>query len=204
MTGYIQISLRDMLSEIGEDAVKKHLSNFSCPLNKDVERFLTRSSCAIEFCRQGIAQTTLVFTSFKGALVLIGYYTIALKNVIIPTATLSSSLRKRVAKFGTYDRLNKGYCIAMPLIAQLGKNYANNYNNLIRGDELLALACECVSHAQRVIGGRFTYLECEDTPKLVDFYSENGFVNFGRRLLDPDEQYDYSKNYLIQMIKYLK
>ena len=204
MTGYIQISLRDMLSEIGEDAVKEHLSNFSCPLNKDVERFLTKSSCAIEFCKQGIAQTTLVFTSFKNIPVLIGYYTIALKTVIIPTTALSSSLRKRVRKFGTYDELNKGYSIAIPLIAQLGKNYTNNYNKLITGDELLALACERVSQAQLAIGGRFTYLECEDTPKLVDFYSENGFVNFGRRLLDRDEQDDYSKNYLVQMIKYLR
>lgn len=34
------------------------------------------------------------------------------------------------------------FVIVAPLIAQLGKNYANGYNKLITGDELLAMALE--------------------------------------------------------------
>jgi len=63
MTGYIQVNLKDMINNLGEDKVKDILSNFSCPLNKDVELFLKHKS--IEFSKQGIAVTYLVFTSYK-------------------------------------------------------------------------------------------------------------------------------------------
>ena len=64
MTGYVQISLKDMLDQFGDDqSVKKILSEFSCPLNADVERFLKNS--AIEFAKQSIAPTYLVFSSYK-------------------------------------------------------------------------------------------------------------------------------------------
>lgn len=59
MLCYISVNLKAMIDEIGESAVKALLSNFSCPLNKDVEQFLRIK--AIEFSKQGIAQTHLVF-----------------------------------------------------------------------------------------------------------------------------------------------
>ena len=37
MTGFGGINLKDMISEIGEKEVKSILSDFSCPLNADVE-----------------------------------------------------------------------------------------------------------------------------------------------------------------------
>lgn len=52
MTGYIQVNLREMISNLGEDKVKDILSDFSCPLNKDVELFLRNK--AIEFSKQGM------------------------------------------------------------------------------------------------------------------------------------------------------
>ena len=45
--GYNIINLDDMLAELGEDRVKSILSDFSCPLNRDVENFLHTK--AIEF-----------------------------------------------------------------------------------------------------------------------------------------------------------
>ena len=38
---YIQINLSDIIKAIGEDGAKSILSSFSCPLNRDVEQFLT-------------------------------------------------------------------------------------------------------------------------------------------------------------------
>lgn len=61
MTGYGLVNLKDMIQELGEGRTKEILSEFSCPLNKDVEFFLHCK--AIEFARQGIAQTQLVVTS---------------------------------------------------------------------------------------------------------------------------------------------
>lgn len=74
---------------------------------------------------------------------------------------------------------------------------------LISGDELLKLACNKIKTIQSDIGGKITYLECEDKEKLKEFYGSNGFVNFGKRSLDPDEKDDLSGEYLIQMLKYL-
>lgn len=53
MTGYTQVNLKRLLGIIDEKAILDILSGFSCPLNEDVESFLTHS--AIPFARQGIA-----------------------------------------------------------------------------------------------------------------------------------------------------
>ena len=40
MDGYGLVLLSEMVEEIGEEKTREVLSNFSCPLNKDVEDFL--------------------------------------------------------------------------------------------------------------------------------------------------------------------
>lgn len=82
MTGYGLVNLKDMIQELGEGRTKEILSEFSCPLNKDVEFFLHCK--AIEFARQGIAQTQLVVTSYKDKPVLVGYFTLSNKVLEIP------------------------------------------------------------------------------------------------------------------------
>lgn len=202
MTGYIQVNLIEMISSLGEDKAKEILSNFSCPLNKDVELFLKHK--AIEFSKQGIAITYLVFTSYKSEYLLSGYYTLSTKFIVIYGTSLSKTLRKRISKFAQYDNELKRYVLPAPLIAQLSKNYDHAIgSNLITGDELLKLACNKVKFVQGEIGGRIVYLECEDKEKLIQFYSNNGFVTFGKRKLDRDEVNVMEGAYLVQMLKYL-
>jgi hypothetical protein len=188
-----------MLQELGEDKLKSILSSYLCPYNKDIEYFLNDK--AIEFSKQRIAATHLVFTSYKDKPVLIGYFTLANKFIFIPKKHLSNTLKKRIAKFGT--RQETGYSLGIPLLAQFGKNYTNGYNTLITGDELLSFAIDKIKQIQADIGGSFVYLECEEVPKLVEFYSSNGFVNFGKRDLDKDEKGRLKGTYLVQMLKYL-
>lgn len=201
MAGYKQFSLKEMVKELGEECVKAILSNFSCPHNADVENFIKFK--AIEFSKQNIAQTHLIFAEYKKKLELVGYFTLAPKTFFVKKGNLTSNLRRRVSKFGTYDENIKGYTIPAPLIAQLGKNFTNGLNKLITGDELLKMACDKIKAIQNDVGGKITYLECEDKPKLIEFYETNGFVNFGKRSLDKDEKDDLSGNYLIQLLKYL-
>ena len=106
---------------------------------------------------------------------------------MISKNALSKTLKKRINKFGHYEEDLKKYVVNAPLIGQLGKNFNNNYNELITGDELLKIACNQVKLIQRVVGGKFVYLECENHPRLIEFYETNGFVNFGTRKLDLDE-----------------
>lgn len=89
------------------------------------------------------------------------------------------------------------------LIGQLGKNYTHVYDNLIRGDDLLRIACDKVEQIQRISSGKIVYLECEDKVALKEFYERNGFFAFGERVLDRDESDVLSGSYLIQMFKYL-
>ena len=104
---------------------------------------------------------------------------------------------------GTFRPDTKEYIVPAPLIAQLGKNYADGNNYLISGDDLLQMATNKVKEIQNEIGGRFVYLECEEKEKLLSFYRRNGFTPFGRRKLDRDET-DLEGEYLIQLLKYLK
>ena len=200
--GYQISLLKDMVEKLGEQKTREILSQFSCPLDRDVEDFIHNN--AIEFAKQSISSTHIITTSYKGAPVIVGYYTLANKNIIVSSNNISNTLKRRISKFGIYDSDQKGYRIAAPLIAQLGKNFTNGYDKLITGDELLLLACQQVAQVQEIIGGKIVYLECEDNPKLIDFYSSNGFVNFGKRQLDQDEKEFFEKDYLIQMLRYLK
>lgn len=203
MDGYVLVSLNDMVNSLGEDKTKLLLSSFSCPMNLDVEHFLKDK--AILFAQQGIAQTHLIYTSYKNNPVLVAYFTLANKQFTIQGGKkFSNKLRQRIKRFAIYNESRHCYEISAPLIGQIGKNFTNNYNQFIKGDEVLKLACDKVRSVQRTIGGRFVYLECEDKEMLKDFYERNGFVNFGRRNLDNDEKDVLAGRYLIQMLKYLK
>lgn len=199
-SGYKIIELTDLLEAQGEAWVKYHLSHFSCPLNNDIEYFLRNN--AIVFSQQALARTNLVYTSYRDSMVLIGYFTLANKIFLIRKDKVSRKTWDRLKKFGTYIQETRSLSISAPLIAQIGKNFANGYNNLISGGELLALSLDRVRLVQSIVGGKVVYLECEDKPSLVQFYNQNGFAEFDRRPLDADETGTISGTHMIQMLRY--
>ncbi|MCI6158173.1 MAG: N-acetyltransferase [Selenomonadaceae bacterium] len=202
--GLTKINLRDLLETTPMEKIESMLSDFSCPLNKDVESFLRTK--AIIFAQQQLASTYLVFSSFREKMVLVGYFALTQKYIHVDlrkSGGISSKLRHRLNKFATYIPEIKKHQIIAPLIGQLGKNYANHYDELVSGRELLKLACDTVAEAQRILGGKVVYLECEDVPSLKKFYSENGFFEFGKRCLDVDEKDTIYGHYLVQFLKYL-
>lgn len=200
ISDYIQINLNDLIEQIGEDDVKNLLSSFSCPLNPDVESFIKYK--AIEFSLHGFAKTHLVFWKCKNESELVGYYSIAQKSFTLSKGSVSNSLYKKLSQYGTYDNAIQKYIISSLLIGQIGKNFSSGNDTLISGDELLSLALDKVKLIQNESGGRYTYLECEDTPKLINFYERNGFMQFGKRSLDCDET-NINGTYLLQFIKKL-
>ena len=191
------VNLQKLMAKRGEEQTRTLLSGFSCPPNPDIEDFLKRN--AIEFAKQGLSQTHIVVDSSADKQEFVGYFTLANKPLTANTATLSATMQKRVEKFAVYDRRIQEHVLSAPLIAQLGKNYTNGANRLISGDELLALACDKVERILFDLGGKFVYLECADTPKLLDFYASNRFRVFSRRYLDAPEG-----EYLVQMLKYIR
>jgi hypothetical protein len=157
---------------------------------------------AIEFAKQGLSQTHLALVSYKNQPVLAGYFTLANKYISVSQKILSNNLRSRLMKFSTFDVRTKLYTLSAPLIAQLGKNYTDNYSSLLKGDDLLSMACNKIKSVQFELGGRFTYVECEDKPKLIEFYKRNGFYEFDYRVLDLDET-SVSGERLIQLLRYI-
>ena len=145
-----------------------------------------------------------MFASYQGSIVLIGYYALAMKAVVIKGSLLSSQWRSRLRRFAFYDSDLKQFTLSLPLIGQLGKNYAHHYDRLISGDDLLGIACETVREIQLMSSGKMVYLECEDVLPLTSFYERNGFFRFANRNLDGDERDLSQTPYLVQMIKYFK
>lgn len=145
----------------------------------------------------------MVYASYQGLVVLVGYYALATKIFVIRnTAKLTYTLKQRLKRFAKYDFELDQYSISAPLIGQLSKNYTNAYNQLITGDELLKLACDRVQKIQRDMGGKLVYLECANNQKLVSFYESNGFRAFDIRELDREDAMRNGNPRLVQMLKY--
>ncbi len=195
---YNVISLEDMYKSMDIENVKEILNQFECSLNKDVEFFIKEK--AIEFLKLGISKTFLVTASYKEKQVIVGYFALTDKVTKIKKNALSKTLSRRIKRFSRNEDIKNYYIVSLPLIGQLGKNFANNYNELISGDVLLKLACDKVKEAQQILGGKFVFIECEDKPKLRDFYESNGFVCFDKRNLEKDERDKNSGEYLLQML----
>lgn len=197
--GFVEIPLLNMINQLGEEETKVRISDFSCPQGKDVEYFLKYR--AIEFAKQSITQTQLVFMQHKDEPRLVGYYSLTSKFIMIKDSGISTTLRKRISKFGTRDTSNKGYMLTAPLIAQLGKNFTDGLDKLLTGGELLQMAINKVKAAQVILGGKVVYLECEDSPKLLDFYNRNGFRVFGQRERGTEDEGRIEGEYLLQLLR---
>lgn len=201
MTRIRETSILDILDLYGEEDCRSILSSFVCPLGQDVEDFIHNK--AIDFAIQRIAITFLVFLERDEQLFLVGYYTLANKFVSVSGDMLSKTMQKRIAKFAQYDTELKRYLVSMPLIAQLGRNFAYKKSNTdFTGADLLELACKRVIYVQKIIGGKMTYIECSSNPKLHEFYSKHDFVAFGEREKENDELTE--SPVLVQMLRYFK
>ena len=178
------ISLTDLLRVSKEEDIKELLFSFVTLRSQDslgaqdVEYFLHNK--AIQFEKMDLARTYLVMSSYKNRPILAGYFALANKPLTIPNKhfnKLSSGLRKRLMGFGHKTQQNN-FVIQGFLLGQLGKNYSAEAiaARCLSGDELLQLAFKKVVEAYRVVGGRILYLECENVPKIIEFYNRNGFT----------------------------
>ncbi|WP_125567008.1 GNAT family acetyltransferase [Companilactobacillus insicii] len=160
------------LKDIEESKLNNIFKSFSS-VNKDVEEFLLYKS--IQFEKMDLSRTYLIFSSYKKKFVLVGYYSITNKPLVISKrnfSKLSNSLKKQLLGIG-HKTERENYEIKSILVGQLGKN--NNYADLISGNELLYLIYKTVEEIYELIGGRILYLEVDDEIHLRKFYLENNF-----------------------------
>lgn len=199
MIKYMQTNILDMIEYAGEDNCKNILSTFVCPINPDVEDFI--SNKAIQFAKQKIAISYLVFVEYKNKKHLAGYYTLANKFICVNNSSLSNSMKRKISKFSQYDPSSDRFMMPMPLIAQLGKNFNKSLPIKIIGSDLLDMALQRVLEIEHLIGGKTVYIECNNEPNLFKFYSTANFFEFDKRIRNTNTSKD-TDNILIQMLRY--
>ena len=172
------------------------LLNFSCPKNRDVEAFLQNS--AIEFTKKHQSVTYLVHNLKLGALV--GYFTLAMKPVLIRLDKVSKTMAKKLSRVSILDVNAMTFNAAAYLIAQLGKNYSLTQENQITGVDLLRTALDTIADIQYSIGGLVEFLECEDNDFFLDFYAKNRFKHFDTRFVVPETGDTYMLHQLLRII----
>ena len=122
---YSVINIRRYLNsdnpKLGESRFLQVLSGFSCLRNPDVERFLKKSS--VEFTKKNQSVTYLVFDI--SSMVLVGYFTLALKPLTVRGETVSNTVKKKLLRVSEWDEKSDTYTMSAYLIAQLGKNFTN-------------------------------------------------------------------------------
>lgn len=197
---FIVLNIREYLENkdkrLGEDKLVQLLSEFSCPLNMDVERFLKEQ--AIEFAKKHQAVTYLMLSLEDAEL--LGYFSITIKPLVVKAEPFSNTARRKLARFSEIDKNGQTYNLAAYLIAQLGKNFNDKARGRITGQELLEAAVRQTQILQYQAGGMVAFVEADNKERLLSFYENYGFKRFDTRQTasDTDEPHE-----LIQLLRLL-
>ena len=110
MNDCIAVNIQDMLKAIGEEKLSKLLSDFSCPLNREVEDFVRNKS--IDFAQRKISITYLVIKrTNEDKNILVGIYTLSHKAIEITNSNISNTTRKKLLRYATLDKDTNKYNI---------------------------------------------------------------------------------------------
>jgi hypothetical protein len=191
---YKIINILDWCEILGEEELRSKINGFSCPLNLEIEQFVSNN--ALDFAKRKISITYCVLNMNRE---IVGIFALAHKAVDIENNGFSNSKIKKLNRYATLDADNNSYKASAFLIAQFGKNYAVDDGHSLNGNELMYLTHDVLKEVQHVIGGGIVYLECEEKTRLLEFYQneQNGFMRFGERYSTED-----NKKY-IQLFKFL-
>lgn len=181
---------------LGEKDLVQILSEFSCEKNPDVEKFLKQSS--IEFAKKNQSVTYIVLSVEDGEL--LGYFTIALKPLVVRGETVSNTVKKKLLRISELNKETQTYTMSAYLIAQLGKNFSNGANERITGAELLEAAWKKIEEIQYQAGGVVAFLETSNNAKLLSFYNDNRFTQFDTRQTISVDQEEHE---LVQLLRLL-
>ena len=176
---YFAANIRDYLTgdEARREDIEGTISEFTCPRNPDIERFLKNS--AVEFTKKSQSVTYFAFSREDAELM--GYFTLTVKPLTVEASKVSKTVVRKLERVSRLDEASQTYTTAAYLIAQLGKNYTGGANERISGAELLGLAWDVIRRSQYTLGGVIAFVEAEEHEQLLSFYQENGFRQFDRR-----------------------
>lgn len=177
MSTFHTANILDLIDVVGEEKVKKILSDFSCEKNMEIELFVKKN--AIDFSKKKMSVTYLVFDEETE---LAAIFALTHKAIQISNEGISKTAQKIIQRYSQLDESSNSYVVSAFLIAQFGKN-SNYSGDQLSGNHLMRITEEILEQVQRAIGGGIVYLECEEKEKLLNFYcnEENGFRIFDDR-----------------------
>ncbi|MDO4523003.1 MAG: GNAT family acetyltransferase [Eubacteriales bacterium] len=182
--------------DLGEDALREVLSEFSCEKNPDVEKFLKEQ--AIEFTKKNQSVTYIVLSNDAE---LLGYFTLAIKPITVRVSAITKTMARKVARVSELNEYDGSYLLSAFLIAQLGKNYRNDLDKRITGEQLLEAAVATIRELQFRAGGMVVFLEAVPEERLLYFYQvKNQFKLFDSRLAKGGLPEEHT---LVQLLKVL-
>ena len=102
-------------------------------------------------------------------------------------------MKRKIARVSEWNEETRTFGLSAYLIAQLGKNFTDNANLKISGQQLLEVAMTKVHELQYLAGGMVVFLESENNTKLLDFYDKvNWFKVFEIRETMSNEKEQYT------------
>ena len=165
---YNCISLNTLILKAGLEYTKVILSGFSCPQNKEIEKFIKTK--AIDFERINLTWTFLIFIRVDNSLKLVAFYSLGLGRVVI-RKKLTRKQKKQY--FGTTYPIGKD--ISTVLIGQISKNYSFDHQKYVKGSDIINIIIEKLVEINKSISAVSVQIECEDVNNLKLFYEQFGF-----------------------------
>ncbi len=181
---YLIQNVLDIVQRIWRGGGKADLSTFSCHANKDIQNFLQLK--ATDFAKKRISITYLVFNEDTGSL--LGYFTLAHKVLYVPADGMSNNVKRRLERYGSFDKDTNSYLMSAFLLAQFRKNYSLSENDRIPGLALMECVDSILKKIQFQVGGGVVYLDSLDNNHLVHFYSDVcGYRKISERISDTND-----------------
>lgn len=123
------------------------ISDFRCPKNEEIQHFARDN--AYEFAKKKISVTYLVVDKED---YIAAIFTLAHKAIEIGDGKLSNSKRRKINRYAVLDSASGNYTVSAFLIAQFGKNYAEDVSTKISGNHLMDLTFAVLEKIQHDMG----------------------------------------------------
>lgn len=194
MSRFTCASLLELIESSNEEIVKQLLSEFSCPENKEIEKFAKKN--AFDFSKRKITMTHLLLDNNANVVALLA---ITHKSIVIDGSLLTDKDFKKLSKYALPEPDSHKFLLSAFLIAQIGKNYASDISEEKYGNDIMQAAFDIITGVQSKIGGRVVYLEFDKSKeKLNEFYTNehNRFIKFSERY-DEKEKITYNQMFRI-------
>lgn len=179
------IRLFDLLAMDGGEKFFESVANSFVSKNSDVEQFFREKS--VQATKLNTAATYLVISYEDKKFDLLGYFTLATKMLTLKQSSLSKTECKAISRFGYFDEDSQSYKLPAVLIAQFSRNF-NERSKSISGDDLMDIALDKIRDILHSTSGKAVFLECEQSEKIVGFYTRHNFQPLGNTVLSKDNK----------------